>query len=830
MLLVLPLCSHAAVSHRGVQPEVVMRDLSQRRATRAPMSICVLLSLAVAGCATPEVGGASSELVSSGSGLRALYLTDHSAYWHDYEAQADRFGAELTERVNVDLVVVGKSQQDTVRTLSTPDFAVGYDLVIYNMCLPDVADPFLLENVIRQTEELGVPAVFVHCAIHSFRWSSEEPGWADRSRRSRAQRAWRAARPDEPLPRWSRFTGVDSVSHDWARAMTAEQTDVDHAITRSLPMEFRTPRDELFRNLGVQDDVTPLYTSHSPESRRDHVVAWVREAGAARVFGTTLGHDQRTQSLDVYFDLLANGVLWVTHNLDETGAPRAGFAGTTTFENYQGTVRCRPGSVEEPTSVAEVQAAVLRAGREGRPVKVVSLPASNSNTEIICPDPGGLLLNVHRMNRVLSIDRRAMTVTVEPGVRLADLSAALHAEGLAIPNMPDYTGVSVAGSMATGAHHSSLRTPASVADMAVAMRIVDGRGNVQTFEGDDIDATAVHLGLLGAVVELTLRVEPQFKLQYGHTSGNDRGLEDRITALVRSHDYARVMWFAGNERYVLDHYDRVLLSTPGDSQHNLWNSTAGIFRVVGDTPYAIINNLPLRAQCDSALLRSQFWQSPIDARGSSASAPVGYSHEMLASSCPTGRCPWDVPNVRSRTMEAAFPLQDLAAWMRDVRAILERNRGCFPVLGIYLRFSLGSDRWMAFNEGGETVAFEIHVPMVADEDRLERSSAVYDEIMQMTLRDYNGRPHWGKNATSDFLDLDADQYPRVHDFMRLRDRMDPDELFLNPFFRSVLSHTAPAPYAGCVLARDCTCETDLHCGTGASCEPGGFFTDARVCR
>ena len=133
MLLVLPLCSHAAVSHRGVQPEVVMRDLSQRRATRAPMSICVLLSLAVAGCATPEVGGASSELVSSGSGLRALYLTDHSAYWHDYEAQAHRFGAELTERVNVDLVVVGKSQQDTVRTLSTPDFAVGYDLVIYNM-------------------------------------------------------------------------------------------------------------------------------------------------------------------------------------------------------------------------------------------------------------------------------------------------------------------------------------------------------------------------------------------------------------------------------------------------------------------------------------------------------------------------------------------------------------------------------------------------------------------------------------------------------------------------------------------------------------------------
>ena len=74
--------------------------------------------------------------------------------------------------------------------------------------------------------------------------------------------------------------------------------------------------------------------------------------------------------------------------------------------------------------------------------------------------------------------------------------------------------------------------------------------------------------------------------------------------MVAAHKYARVMWFAGNGRYVLDYYDEVDMDTPGNSQHNLWSSTGSVFKFVGDAPYQVINGLPQRAQCDSALLRS----------------------------------------------------------------------------------------------------------------------------------------------------------------------------------------------------------------------------------
>ena len=111
--------------------------------------------------------------------------------------------------------------------------------------------------------------------------------------------------------------------------------------------------------------------------------------------------------------------------------------------------------------------------------------------------------------------------------------------------------------------------------------------------------------------------------------------------MVRDHPYARVMWFAGNGRYVLDYYDRVDNDTRGESQHNLWTSSGSAFRIVGDLPYRLLNSAPLRAQCDSALLRSKFWFAPISAKDSPRDAPVGWSHDMLASYCEPGQCPWD---------------------------------------------------------------------------------------------------------------------------------------------------------------------------------------------
>ena len=52
-------------------------------------------------------------------------------------------------------------------------------------------------------------------------------------------------------------------------------------------------------------------------------------------------------------------------------------------------------------------------------------------------------------------------------------------------------------------------------------------------------------------------------------------------------------------------------------------------------------------------------------------------------------------------------------------------------------------------------------------------------------REHGARPHWGK-----MHDYDADYlrsvYPRFDDFVALRDRLDPQRVFANPYLGQVL--------------------------------------------
>ncbi|MEE2643635.1 MAG: D-arabinono-1,4-lactone oxidase [Myxococcota bacterium] len=761
--------------------------------------------------------------------LRVLYLTDYSNFWHNYQAQQETIIRGLKRHLSAEVDLVGKDPEDTLNWLEQPGFALGYDAVIYNICFADLFEPELIDNVISQTRELGVPAVLLHCTMHSFQQSS--PSYPENSLELRAAEwDWRERFPDRDFPYWWRFTGVDTLSHDWPRRLEVDVVDSKDPVTRFLGENFSLRRDELYQNIQVKEEVTPLLSAYSVQSRRDHLVAWTHRVGEGRVFATTLGHDRRTVEEPLYHRLIAHGLADVVGVLEEDGSITAGYEGTTRQENYQATVVCEPGEVVYAGSVDEVQAAVRRAAQKGLSIKAISLPNSNSNSGLICPRHGGLSLNLSGLNRVLSLDREKEIVYVEPGIRAVELSRFLHREGFAIAVMPDYTGVSIAGAIGTGAHHSSLRIPASMSDLVDSLVIVDGRGELRRLQGEEVAATATHLGQLGIVVEVGLRVEPQFKLRYGFDKGEDEGLEEKIEAMVRAHDYARVMWFAGTQHYVLDYYDRVDPKESGRSQHNVWASGGSVFRFIGDLPYRLLNQTPLLVQCQSARLRYNLWSPPFKVEASNRSTPVGWSHEMLGSACDGGACPWDNDAVRSRTMEATFPLRRLSEWMGDVRTILAARRACFPILGIYLRFSRASDRWMSFNYGEDVVSIEIHIPKVATETYHERSADVYDEIMQLTFARYQARPHWGKNSTPAFVGIGAAQYPRWADFLSLKEDFDPDRLFENKLWGQIMTREPVRRYPGCVLARDCICAEDSDCGADYRCVSGAVYQEARVCQ
>ena len=420
-----------------------------------------------------------------------------------------------------------------------------------------------------------------------------------------------------------------------------------------------------------------------------------------------------------------------------------------------------------------------------------------------------------------------MTATVQPGIRIGDLQEILNKSNLAFPVTPDYNGVSIAGAMGTGAHNSSLQIQSAVGDWVDEIRLVDGKGNIQTLRGEKLDAARVHLGLLGVIFELKIKVVPQFKLQRESFKFDDENLETLGISTARKYAYAKLHWLPMQKTFIVEALKGVPLSTPGDSFNNSW-STPAIAGVLKNftLPFDVLNSNKT-VQCAADAARVATCAASYKAVDSPDATPVGLSHNMIGGSCAYGTCSWD-RGIKSRTIEAAFNLRDFPAWVQDVKQLIQQRPGCFPLLGIYLRFSAPSKSYIGQAAGQETVMFEIHLAQTA-QATLESSSEVYDEIMQLTLGKYQGRPHWGKNTQPYFNQLGTDQYPKWQEFKNLQTSLDPQGIFENPFWKAIGTEQFSQGTPRCGVTKQCFCSVDLDCGTNARCESGIVFSEAKIC-
>jgi FAD/FMN-containing dehydrogenase len=133
--------------------------------------------------------------------------------------------------------------------------------------------------------------------------------------------------------------------------------------------------------------------------------------------------------------------------------------------------------------------------------------------------------------------------------------------------------------------------------------------------------------------------------------------------------------------------------------------------------------------------------------------------------------------VRFREMEYAVPVETLPAAFRAVRELIDRSgwRISFP---IEVRVAAGDDRWLSTAHGRDSGYIAVHRYWRED-------PTAYFGAVEEILAGLGGRPHWGKEHGLDAVAL-RERYPRFDDFVAVRDRLDPDRVFANPYLDRVL--------------------------------------------
>jgi type 1 glutamine amidotransferase len=134
---------------------------------------------------------------------------------------------------------------------------------------------------------------------------------------------------------WFEFTGLPSTGHGPQLPIDLSFVADGGPITKGM-QDWTTIKEELYNNTrgGVLPTGKPLIRGKQVVKDRsgngtqtvENVVAWTNTyGGKAKVFGTTLGHNNETVADARYLDLITRGLLWATDHITDDGKPAAGY-------------------------------------------------------------------------------------------------------------------------------------------------------------------------------------------------------------------------------------------------------------------------------------------------------------------------------------------------------------------------------------------------------------------------------------------------------------------------------------------------------------------------
>jgi xylitol oxidase len=125
-------------------------------------------------------------------------------------------------------------------------------------------------------------------------------------------------------------------------------------------------------------------------------------------------------------------------------------------------------------------------------------------------------LSLRPMDKVLSLDARARTVTIPANMSYGQLSPYLHEQGFALHNLASLPHISVAGACATATHGSGEKN-GNLATSVSALEMIAASGDIVKLsrkqDGEVFPGVVVGLGALGVITKITLDVQPTFMVK-----------------------------------------------------------------------------------------------------------------------------------------------------------------------------------------------------------------------------------------------------------------------------------------------------------------------------
>ncbi|MDO9020687.1 MAG: FAD-binding protein [Deltaproteobacteria bacterium] len=408
------------------------------------------------------------------------------------------------------------------------------------------------------------------------------------------------------------------------------------------------------------------------------------------------------------------------------------------------------------------------------------------------------------------------------------LLAQLDARAWALPDLGGVTHQTVAGFFATGSSGGSVRH--ALSDAVVAWRMIDGRGrarDVRRERDDDFDAHGCSLGLLGVISTVTIQCVARYDVvgreDITGESASPPALfgdgADGLEGFLRDAEYARLFWWPqeGVRRVVTWQARRMV-----EADYDARTGPPGALRpkeysalgdMVTDPRLRPVANLASQAAAGimydgiaqaSARLGSGAPRGSLARRVGALVRPA-LTGTLLSAALrefvplsPTQHF-WDswchgLPmdnQISERWLPTEFteiwlPLERAGEAMRALRAHFDR--GGYSATGAFICEVYAARRtagWMHPGYGRDSVRIDL---FWFGRNAGDPTRGWFVQFWEL-LRPFAYRLHWGKHLPADPALGHAylrQHTPRWDDFLSLRARLDPDDVFLTRYWRTAL--------------------------------------------
>jgi len=403
-----------------------------------------------------------------------------------------------------------------------------------------------------------------------------------------------------------------------------------------------------------------------------------------------------------------------------------------------------------------------------------------------------IVLNLRRMNQILDWSPESGRIVAEPGVTLGDVLFTSMSSNWTVNACPGTPGVSVGGAISNNAHGKESWKNGNFGDSVISLKLLIASGEILTIDRTEdrrlMEAVVAGMGLLGIIVEATLQLQkvpsPFIEVSLVPVKNTEEMIEvierarekfDSLTgwtdAFAKGPSLGRGC--VSSARWI----DAPTVMTKGRLEKSL-NPSTKVFNLFPQEPTWFILNKIFQP---SLMGLANFFQYNA----------FKVSHALFGSKAP-----------QMLFTEYNFMFNRLPGWPKlfhpygyiELQPMIPRECGVaiiekiykmcqrhgFPSLMCGVKAHKKDDYIFSYCGDGYSMGIDIHFK-ARDRDRIRQLSR---ELFEYVL-DCGGKTYLAKDLLLS-RDLFERMYPRYKEFLEVKGRLDPFNLFQSDMYRRIL--------------------------------------------